>query len=404
MRRVAIVLSVAGLLTACTSTSTPAEPSASTVQKGLPTASGSVSATATPQPPDAPRIVWSEVAFEGRVSDAVADRSRFVAVGIGTDGATAWTSQDGRTWLEVDVPERSFGEIGDGVELTGTMGTLVRLGDTLYSFGGMNFMDAVAGAGWRWTDGEAWQVIESQSSFFAGTVTAAAANDEALVAATVSYATGLFGSYTTWRWTPATSWTQTPLMSSEREDIVVEAIAWSQATFVASGSYAAAVEGAERWDWPRALAMWTSPDGLDWRPVQLPTGMSRLCAVASTHGGFAAFGASGDRLAAWTSIDGATWTQGEVDPGEGLAIGDMDLNICSSVVDFGDGLVAFATGADGTLVWTSADGKAWTYRERMPITATAVAALNGRVLVAGWAVGSADPEAGQLMLVGTVEP
>jgi len=404
MRRVAIVLSVAGLLTACTSTSTPAEPSPSTVQQGLPTASGSVSATATtPQPPDAPRIVWSEVAFEGSVSDVIADRSRFVAVGIGTNGATAWTSQDGLTWQELDVPERSFGEIEDGVELTGAMGTLVRLRDTLYSFGGLSFNDAVSGAGWRWTDGEAWQVIDSQSSFFSGTVTAAAANDEALVAATLSFAMGLFGSYTTWRWTPATSWTQTSLVSSEHENIVVEAIAWSQSTFVAAGTYAAAVDGVERWDWPRALAMWTSPDGLDWRRVQLPTGMSRLCAVASTQGGFAAFGASGDRLAAWTSIDGGTWAQGEVDAAEGLEIGNMDLNTCR-VVDFGDGLVAFARGAGGTLVWTSADGTAWKYRERLPITTTAVAALNGQVLVAGRASASADPETAPLMLLGSVGP
>jgi hypothetical protein len=403
MRWVAIVLSVAGLLTACTSTSTPPEPSPSTVQQGLPTASATASATATPQPPDAPRIVWSEVAFGGSVSDVIADQSRFVAVGSGTNGATAWTSQDGRTWQELDVPERSFGEIDDGVELTGAMGTLVRLGDTLYSFGGMSFMDAVAGAGWRWTDGEAWQVIESHSSFFGGTVAAAAANDEALVAATLSFAMGLFGSYTTWRWTPATSWTQTSLVSSEHENIVVEVIAWSQATFVAAGTSAAAVDGVERWDWPRALAMWTSSDGLDWGPVQLPTGMSGLCAVASTHDGFAAFGASGDRLAAWTSIDGDTWTQGEVDAAEGLKIGNMDLNTCR-VVDFGDGLVAFARGAGGTLVWTSADGTAWKYRERLPITMTAVAALNGQVLVAGRALASADPETGPLMLLGSVGP
>ncbi len=373
------------------------------MQQGLPTASVSVSATATTQPANAPRIVWSEVAFEGRVSDVIADRSRFVAVGSGTNGATAWTSQDGRTWQELDVPERSFGEIDEGVELTGSMGTLVRMGDTLYSFGGMSFMDAVAGAGWRWTDGETWQVIESQSAFFGGTVTAVAANDEALVAATLSFALGLFGSYTTWRWTPATSWTETPLSSSEDQVIVVEAIAWSNATFVAAGSHAAPVEGAERWDWPRALAIWTSPDGVEWRRVQLPTEMSQLCAVASTGGGFAAFGASGDRLAAWTSIDGATWTQGEVDAAEGLVIGDAALDMCR-VVDVGDGLVAFATAVDGTLLWTSSDGTAWSFRERLPIKLTAAAALNGRVLVVGSASASADPEGAQHMLLGTVEP
>ena len=77
------------------------------------------------------------------------------------------------------MPEKSFGEIGDGQELRAGMGKLLRLGDTVYSFGSMQFMDSVQGAGWRWTDGKPWEVIESTSAVFGGRVTDAAASEDA---------------------------------------------------------------------------------------------------------------------------------------------------------------------------------------------------------------------------------
>jgi hypothetical protein len=403
MRQIATVVSVAVLLVACSS-ATSTSPSASLIPSVTAKPSASRPVTPSPQTPIAPRISWSEVEFDGSVRDLTADGSRFVSVGAGTDGASAWTSQDGRRWQEHDVPERSFGEIDEGVELTGTMGTLVRLGDTLYSFGGMSFMDAVAGAGWRWTDGEAWEVIDSRSPFFQGRVTAVAADRDALVATTISFAGGLYGSYTTWRWTPATSWTATGLSSSEDQDVMVEAIAWSDGTFVAAGSLADAVDGKERWEWPRAPAMWTSPDGADWTPVRVPAAMSQLCAVASAGGRFVAFGASDDAFAAWSSEDGAFWTRGLVeDPDRPFAISDGDLATPCRIVDIGDGLAVLTTAADGTRLWTSSNGEEWTFDERLPIVMTAAASLDWQVVVAGFIPEAEDAEAAQLLLVGTME-
>ena len=399
MRNLATVAGVAVLVVACSSsTPTALSPSAS------PSATAHASPTASAHAAIAPRISWSQVVVDGAISDVIADRSRFVAVGGGTDGASAWTSQNGRSWVEHDVPERSFGEVDEGIELTASPETLVRLQNTLYAFGSMSFMDAVAGAGWRWTDDEAWQVIESGSPIFQGRVTAAAADSEALVAATISFTSGLFGSYTTWRWTPATSWTPTMLSSSENQVLVVEAIAWSSGTFVAAGSSAAAVEGAERWDWPPAPALWTSPDGVDWTPSQLPAGLSHICALGPSDDGFVAFGAELSDPAAWTSRDGARWTRRPVDESDApLAFGDIDYDACK-VLDIGEGLAVVATVADGTLLWTSHDGEEWTFQERLPIKMTAAAALDRRVVVAGLIRRSTDGETSQPLLVGTVEP
>jgi hypothetical protein len=402
MQRVSFVAGIAVVLVACSTPASPAVESQSTA-RGSPTtdALASASATASAQTAEGPRVAWSELEFDGSIRDVVADGARFVAVGVGTEGASSWTSDDGRSWTEHDVPERVFGEIDEGTELTGTMGALVRLEDTLYSFGGMAFMDAVAGAGWRWTDGDRWEVIHSTSPFFGGRVTAAVANGHSLVAATESFAAGLFGSYATWRWTPATRWNPTALASSDEEDITVSALAWSDGRFVATGSAADAVEGVERWDWPRTLAMWTSPDGQSWRPVQPPADMSEICAVSSIGPGFVALGVSSDRVAAWKSMDGSSWTRVTFDAPQGpFSTAGMGCR----VADAGDGLVAFASDADATMFWTSSDGDGWVFRERLPIAMTAAAAQDGVLVVSGSTPGSAEPLTEQILYVGSIEP
>lgn len=155
MKLQVVPIVVAALVTGCGATSVTSTPTTSTGSSaGQPPSSTPVPAPPAPTESAAPagdadpmRFSWSEVAFEGSVSAISGDGSRFVAVGTGTDGVSSWTSSDGITWEEHDVPERSFGQIGDGIELTASMGGLIRLGDTLYSFGGMTFMDSATGAG-----------------------------------------------------------------------------------------------------------------------------------------------------------------------------------------------------------------------------------------------------------------
>lgn len=356
---VILVLAAAALLVGCGSSAV--SPTASPLPS--PRAATPVVATSSPdhvsaQPTatatstaaaEALQLSWSEVPFDGSISTLAADRSRFVAVGGGTDGVAAWTSNDGMTWVEHGVPERSFGEIGEGVELFGGMGQLVRLGDTLYSFGSMTFMDSARGAAWRWTDGSDWEVIESTSEFFDGRPTVVTASEDALVAGMVSFERGLYGAYSTWVWTSATSWVKTALSSSADEEIGVEAIAWAGGTYLAAGSVAPQVEGAEPWEWPRTPAVWTSSNGLDWTVVNSPDGMSTACSVAPlTDGSFAVLGTAGEAPAAWVLVEHTDWVEGTIEAAGGANVRPSDRTVapCSTVAA-GDALLATATGEGG---------------------------------------------------------
>ncbi|HEX7171265.1 MAG TPA: hypothetical protein VF365_01515 [Candidatus Limnocylindria bacterium] len=342
------------------------------------------------------RFAWSEVPFDGSVSAVTGDGSRFVAVGTGTDGVSSWTSSDGITWEEDDVPERSFGQIGDGSgrELMASMGQLVRLGDTLYSFGGMHFMDSETGVGWRWTDGSDWELIESDSGFFDGGVAQVTASDDALFGVNSGFTGGPRLSPSTWLWTPATSWVQTPLTTSADAEIAVYASAWGNGTFVAAGSSARRVEGVQPWDWPQTPSMWTSPDGRIWTAIQPPAGMSSVCSLtARPSGGFVALGRVGERAAAWTSLSGDVWLEGTIAPPDGVGAGQVFATPCN-VVPVGEAMLAIAPVEGGTTpIWTSIDGRSWAFGERLDVVgvhATKMAALGDHALLFGNRV---DPEA-----------
>ena len=318
------------------------------------------------------------------------DGSRFVAVGAGdaSEGTTAWTSRDGIDWERHAVPEKSFGEIGDGQELRAGMGKLLRLGDTVYSFGSMQFMDSVLGAGWRWTDGKPWEVIESTSAVFGGRVTDAAASEDALFAAQISFAKGLYGTFTTWLWTPATSWVMTPLSSTQDEDIGVDVVSWAAGTYVAAGWSALADEGTERPDWPRTPALWTSADGMDWTAVSVPDRMSAVCdIVPAPPGGFVALGTADDRLAAWTSDDGRSWRQGEFDLPDTSAYGLVAAPQYCSMAVGNELVVAVVSDQSETRVWTSQGGDVWSFGGQLNISNGLVAASGDRVVIVGYREG-----------------
>lgn len=398
----AVPMVVAVLVTGCGGTSVTSAPATSTglagqspsstplLESGVPTAS------ATPAADGAMRFTWSEVRFEGSVSAITGDGSRFVAVGDGTDGASSWTSSDGIAWEEHDVPERTF-DIGDGSgrEFTAAMSQLVRLGDTLYAFGGFHFMDSITTVGWRWTDGSEWELIESDSPFFNGGISQVTASDDALFAINSGFTGGPLTRPSTWMWTSATSWVQTPLTSSADAEITVEVSAWGNGTFVAAGHSAPAVEGVERWDWPRTPSMWTSPDGRAWTATQPLAGMSSVCSVtARPDGGFVALGTRDGRAASWTSIDGVDWVEGSIGPaaGPGVRASEHDATPCD-VVAFDGGLLASAPVEGATLIWTSPDGGDWSFDERLSVVgvhAFRIAAVGDHVLLFGNRV---DPEA-----------
>jgi hypothetical protein len=402
-------LLAAALSLGCTATTTSSP--TSTPRASATAAAVSVPAEASDGPSAAPssaaelpRITWTEVPFEGEVSTVIGDGTRFVAVGVGADGTAAWTSTDGMTWEEHSVPDLAVAEPNPGTTVDARMGTLVRLGDTLYSFGGNSFIDTVFLVGWYWTDGGAWELVESESGFYdGGSLWALGASDEALVAARVlPYA----GGASTWRWMSDTSWLQSGLSSTPDESVWVADFAWVDGTHVAVGHTAEADPDENPSEWPRTVAVWTSSDGLVWSTATAPDGADGFCAVtALADGGFVALGSAGGAPAAWTSADGISWTEGSVEaPGTELPLLASPENPCQ-VITVDDGLLAAVGIPGGSMVsWTSTDGRAWSVGE--PLAANgAIASLGDQLVLVG---GVPDPESPtgvrQVVLHGTVEP
>ena len=204
------------------------------------------------------------------------------------------------------MPEPSgCSELPDGtcIERTAGMGQLERLGDTLYSISTTIFFnDFARPIGWRWTDGEAWQAISSQSEFYGyGVIQDLAASDDALVAVRMGEALGPFGS-SVWRWTPESSWVIGNL-ASRVDPLDVFDTAWGSRGFLAVG----AVPTTDRRDEEGTAAAWVSDDGLTWRPVEAPSGSTRLCSVAATQIGFMVTGWTSDGPMIWRSEDGTSW-------------------------------------------------------------------------------------------------
>lgn len=337
-------------------------------------------------------MTWSEVPFDGRIADVFGDGDRFVAVGAGSAGTSAWTSSDGRAWESHEVPEQSFGELPDGSPWTAAMGPIVRLGDTLYSFGATGtFNDASHGAGWRWTDGATWEAIVSPSDFFAGEVIAATASDDALVASTIAFGGGPRGTAGLWRWTPDTSWVRTSV-----SDEFVGALAWHDGTFLATEQ---AVGDGDQ------LSVWTATDGADWIEGAAPDGASEVCALTSAATGLVAVGRVGNRVTAWTTRDGAAWVESQVDAAMLNTTNPASAPVACRIVAADSGLIGVMQVGDTTRVWTSGDGASWQFQGTLQLSANSFGPFGNRVVLA--AIGRHVILAGgrpDVLLVGFLEP
>jgi hypothetical protein len=143
--------------------------------------------------------------------------------------------------------------------------------------------------------------------------------------------------------------------------------------------------------------------------------LADVCALTSIGArGFLAFGRASDRVAAWTSTDGATWVESTMEHGDANGITDDTLSLpaACSVVAADDGLVAVMQ-VDDALIWTSRDGVSWEFQEELEVSGVRVAgtghvplAIVGRqVLLAGTRSDPTKPDGlRQVLLVGVVEP
>lgn len=323
--------------------------------------SPTASASAEPEPSEAARpltIAWKAARpFDGQPAELIVDGDTWVAVGWASErGPAAWTSADAETWTRAEVPDPQPDDTFRGSGL----GPTIRLGDSLLSFG--TFIGCCDGRevlGWRSGDGTSWEVIQSDSPLFdtGYLVRALAVEDQTLVAVEIQY--GEFAGRI-WTWTPETSWVETTPDSGSGQTSGMQPndVVRSDGRFVAVGTRA---DDETRTTWHGAS--WVSADGQSWQESPAADALAgvRLVSVeALDGGGYAAIGYAdsptpGEPVVpiAFASADGIGWT-----PVEG-AFGDARW-LPYQLVATDSGLVAFGSSVDGTVVWTSPDGRAWT--------------------------------------------
>ena len=408
MHRVRAILGVL-LLAACAS---PADPSQARPSAGPSEAAASLQPSSTPTPSDAespvpsvaaagppPTIAWSEHAFGEFAGFVVADTDRFVVVSGESGNWGAWTSTDGTSWEGHAVPDPSTHcDAQDPIcmERSARMGPLVRLHDTLYSFGATAFFnDGVRSVGWRWTDGQEWQVIESESPIFgAGAIKAATASETAIFAVTHA---GYPLSEWHWRWTADTSWQQVGEQISVENPIEYRSVAWADGRFLAVGAVWEFDEDTPAEEWESSPAVWSSVDGAIWTSLTPPGDAEALCSVSGLDDTFVALGVNDGHPTTWRSLDGVRWDIGT------LPTSVADASCAGNVVRLSNGFLAFVNAGDLTPTWTSSDGSTWEEGPTLDIRTGpfSMAAVDDRVV----AFGRRGPIGGdetQLLFVGTV--
>jgi hypothetical protein len=398
------------VLSAC-GTATEASPSGSMAT----TASVAASAAASPgaSTSDSPttfNIAWAEQDFEGSIMAVAADGERFVAAGGGADSRAAWTSTDGTHWMQHLVPDPAPNDCAEPDDVrcfpnSAPMGQLVRLQDTLYSIGiTPGFNDYLRPVGWRWTDGQQWEAIQSDSPFYGfGQVTDLAASTDALVAIK-SGATGFASG--AWRWTAETSWVASPLAGTPGAPIDVYDATWGTNIFLAIGVSAEPVDDLPFEEWPTSPFLWKSTDGMSWNSVSPFPPSARPCSVTATSKGFVVLGDTDAGPAVWNSIDATTWVQVDLASAPGATSDPYHLFQSCAVTEVSGGLLATRGVADGTLTWLSLDGRAWTAGPTLDIITgpDSIAGVGDTVVMAGHRVEARSPEgAPPVVLVGTVQ-
>ena len=304
----------------------------------------------------------------------VADGDRFVVVGRDADGPVSWVSTGDGPWETVSVPvptdvaDENLGFPPEAAALGSGMGPLVRLDETLYSFGSFSFMDFVRPVGWRWTDGGAWEYIESASPFYeAGRVTDVVAGNGALVAARQELSLSLQGARSTvWTWTADSSGTQSDLGAADGSPIIVTDVAWIEGQYLASGFMVNASDDAP----VGRPIVWTSGDGLAWVEFEAPPTDGRVCALeADPEGTFVALSVEAEGSTAWTWSEGVEWN---ADALAGAAshpslLTDLFPGTCE-LVPLEDGLIAVLADTDADQTWTRAEEGAWIKGDDLPTT------------------------------------
>lgn len=423
-----LVAGIAVLAAACTATEATPEPTESTVQPTAteqPTEAPSATAepttapseAATPQPSEAPA---SAVAFKwttasnplpAEIQSVIADGNRFVAVGTDGSGQVAFTSTDGASWQQHTVPPPT-GVVDPGAGLPpdvatrgSIMGPLVRLDDTLYSFGVFCFNDFCRPTTWRLTDGQGWAFVTSSNPFFGeGRPWAVGSGGGALVVSRLGPGITWSGADSTvWSWRPATSWVASDLDVADPRHVLVSGLAWQGGSFMATGHITTGDEGG-----PIQPTAWTSTDGGAWTEIAPPTTSGPLCGLrADPDGdGFLAIGVEAAKVSAWSWSASGGWSGVDLPGATGIPTtqGGPHVGTCAIVEVAGQTVAVLAPTGAAVQTWTRAESS-WLAGAPTQVTnAGVVAAMGERLVVLESVFDQATLTTTTTVHIGTAQP
>ena len=217
--------------------------------------------------------------------------------------------------------------------------------------------DGSGAAVWTSIDGEDWTRVPDSPAFRLGSMETVATGGPGLVAAGFAYRPNAAPEQAKiaafWSSRDGISWERAPHNADlEIGGDIIDGPEVGIRSIAAGGPGALAVGATDR-----GGAVWTSPDGIDWRlgarlqdgfPTEVAAGGPGLVAVGETGPPWA------PRAAVWTSRDGISWAR--LQP-------DLDGQALRAVTVRGITLVALG---EGPAAWTSGDGTDWLWAPDQP--------------------------------------
>ena len=254
-----------------------------------------------------------------RLRDAVLGPDRLVATGVRvvdgiTDIPTAWWSETGTTWSEADV------EVPAGAA-EGVLNQAVWFDGAYVAVGGLSFDGSFRPAAWTSTDGTSWQLASdlfdtidsgSRTNFGFAAFGLTVAGDRLLATAAEAAFQHVWSSSDGSTWTPVDD-----ILARRPGGVRVQSLAGSDDEIVVATPEPGLLTYNERWT-ETELRVETFPS---------PQAIPFVDDVVATPDGWLAVGGQSLRIAgqdrtnrgaAWTSVDGVTWTEVTRLPGSTL--------------------------------------------------------------------------------------
>jgi hypothetical protein len=289
---------------------------------------------------------------EGELSDVAVTESGFVAVGVAEGNAAVWTSTDGVRWRRAtQVPDTDPRGFSGGIALAED-GALAVTSRGPFGIGEVAVWSSASFA----APGRNWnRVVGGPAVFGDGTNVVDVTQGGPGWVAVGTERSGRVTSAAVWTADNEDSWTRVP-----HDDALFEGVMIG----VTSGDRGVLAFG--HTGGPRPV-VWVSPDGSSWTRAPLDEALfddafptpSRHAVVAGGPGWIAVGGTTtGEPFdwnggpAAWTSVDGITWTRVPDD----AFVGGPDERLVA-VTATPSRLVAVG---EGSSLWVSTDGVTWT--------------------------------------------